>query len=66
MKGDSIATAINTGDFAKVASSNSAKSSRHDPVKARRANRDKKSEWERLDDAKIPSKTWNYCLFGVN
>ena len=44
MKGDPIATAIDTGDFLKVNSSNSAKSTRHDPVRTRRADRNETSE----------------------
>ena len=60
MKGDSIATAINTRDFSKVDSSNGAKSTRHDPAAARRADSDNTSGWERLDDTKIPGKTWDY------
>ena len=43
MTGDSIATAINTKDFSKVDSSNSAKSTQHDPVAARRADSDNTS-----------------------
>ena len=57
MKGDPIATAINTGNFSKVNSLNSAKSTRHDPVRTRRTDRNNTSKWERLDDAKMPSKT---------
>ena len=66
MKGNSVATAINTEDFPKVGSSSSAKSTRHDPVAARRADADNTPKWECLDNTKIPSKTWDYCLFGVN
>ena len=57
MKGDSIATAINTASFSKVHSSNSAKSTRHNPVTTRRADRDETSKWESLDNTKMPSKT---------
>ena len=39
MKGDSIATAINTDLLSKVDSSNSAKDTRHDPVKTRNVER---------------------------
>ena len=59
-KGDSITTAINTEDFSKVDSLNSAKSTRHDPVRTRRENRNKTSKWERLDGVKMPSETWDY------
>ena len=62
IKGDSIATAINTEDFSKADSSNSAKSTRHGPVTARRADSDNTSGWECLDDTKIPSKTWDYVV----
>ena len=44
MKGDSIATAINTGDFSRVDSLNSPKSTRHDPAITRRPDRNKTSE----------------------
>ena len=60
-RGDSIATAINTGDFARVDRLNSAKSARHDPVTRRRADRNKTSEWQRLNDVKClvrPGTTW--------
>ena len=53
MKDGSIATAINTGDFSIVDSSNSVKSTRHDPVMTKRADRDNTSEWGGLDDTKI-------------
>ena len=56
MKGESNAAAINADFFSKVDSSNSAKSIRHDPVKTRRADRNKTCEWERLYDVKMPSK----------
>ena len=57
VKGDSIATAIKTDFLSKVDSSNSAKSTRHDPVKTRKAERNKIYSWERLDYVKIPSKS---------
>ena len=62
MKGDSVATEINTEDFSKVDSSNSAKSTRHDPVAARRAGADNTFGWECLDNTTIPSKTWDYVV----
>ena len=62
MIGDSIAKAINIEDFSKVDSSNSVKSTRHDPVAARMADADSTSGWECLDDTKIPSKTWDYVV----
>ena len=62
MKGDSFATAINTGDFSRVDGLNSVKSTRHDPVTTRRVNRNKTSQWERLNDVKMPSKTWDYVV----
>ena len=62
MKGDSIATAINTGDFSKVDSLKSAKSTRHAPLRTRRADSNKTSELERLDGVKMPSKTWDYVV----
>ena len=62
MKGDSIATEINTGDFSRVDSLNSAKSTRHDPVTTRRADRNETFKWERLNDVKMPSKTWDYLV----
>ena len=66
IKGESIATAIDTGDFSKVDSSNNAKSTRHAPVRTRRADRNKTSKLERLDGIKIPSKTWDYVVSHTN
>ena len=62
MKGDSIATAINIGDFLRVNNLNSAKSIRHDPVTTRRTDRNKTSKWKRLNGVKMPSKTWDYVV----
>ena len=62
MKGDSVATAINTDFLSKVDSSNSAKSTRRDPVKTRKAERNKIYTWECLDDVKIPGKIWDYVV----
>ena len=62
MKDDSIATVINTRDFSNVDSSDSAKNTIYDPVAARRAENDNTSGWERLDDTKIPGKTWDYVV----
>ena len=59
MKGDSIATAIKIDFLSKVDISNSAKSTRHDQVKTRKAKRNKIHSWERLDDVKIPNKNWD-------
>ena len=53
MKEDSITAAINTDFFSKVDSLNSAKSTRHNPAKTRRADRNKTFKWERLDDVKM-------------
>ena len=58
MKGSSIATAINTEDFSRVGSLNSTKSTRHNPFTTRRADRNKTYKWERLNDVKMSSKTW--------
>ena len=44
MRGDLIATTINTGDFSRVDSLNSAKSTRHDSVTTRRTDRNETSE----------------------
>ena len=57
MKGDSIDTAINAGDFSRIDRLNRAKSTRYDPVTTKRVDRNKTSEWERLNDVKMPSKT---------
>ena len=62
MKWDSIPTAINTDFLSKVDSLNSAKSTRHDPVKTRKAEKNKIYTRERLGDIKIPSKTWDYVV----
>ena len=58
MKGDLIATAINTDFLSKVDSSKGSKSTRHDPVKRRKVERNKIYTWECLDDVKMSSKTW--------
>ena len=62
MKEDSIATAINTDFLSKVDGSNSAKITRHDPAKTRKAEKNKMYTWERLDGVKILSKTWDYVV----
>ena len=41
---------------------NSDKSTRHNPVRTRRADRNETSELECLDDVKMPSKTWDYVV----
>ena len=62
IKEDSIPTAINTDFLSKIDSSDIAKSTRHDLVKTRKAERNKIYTWERLGDVKIPSKTWDYVV----
>ena len=55
MKGDSIATALNTDFFSKTSSSNNI-------TRTRRVDGNGKLKWEDLDDVKIPSKTWDYVV----
>ena len=52
MKGDSIATAINTSFCSKVSSSSGA-------VKTVKMDGDKELKWESLEDVRLPSKTWD-------
>ena len=55
MKGDSIATAINTNFSSKVSSSSGA-------VRTGKTDGNEELKWESLEDVRIPGKTWDYVV----
>ena len=55
MKGDSIATAINTNFCSKVSSSSGA-------VRTENTDGNEELKWKSLEDVRIPGKTWDYVV----
>jgi len=58
MKGNSVATAINTDFCSRIDSSNRVASMGHDHTGRRNAEKKRDNSWEHLEDVVIPSKTW--------